>query len=1120
MASKGGFEGDVGEVERRMGQIASRTRDIAQNLERAAERMADFGRMADDSARKVDQIKDRMRRANDAGNRMEFDKLGKDFDRFARRAMAFRGLDKLATGFERVAKGIIKMNAGALTGFFAWLGDSIKRVYELQERWTRAIGGFNMRIGGLTAGLRGAQKAATAWSSTIRGLTNGDIFEGIQMFEEFTMTLGRVISKGDEFQRFGLQLARGFNLGGSEAGKMTRVFANMGLSAGDAAKTMSELAEGANMVGTPVNLLAKDVAEANDYMVRFGKQGARVFVTAAAYARRFSMSMADLQRATEKFDLFDNAAKTAATINTVFGTMVNSVDLMLQDDPAARIETVRKSLLAQGYTYERLAPKQVRLLSEELGVTNEQVAALLSLNNATFSYQELQAKQLAKEKTEVQAKRNMELALRKTAQTMYAFGAAFDRITVAIANAIRPVLEVLGLARRGGKDFKSFGEVMESVTRHIVSFFNSLAKNEKWQAFMRELARDMVRAGRALSDFISSGKAVEWAGKVSNVMRETYQFARDAFGVMLSVGQRLAPLFLKLAEHSREIVLVYAAGKAASTAIGVGLKARELVRGSRRPAWDDRMIDPTAARALSGGGSVGGGRTGGIDWATATGDPFAKERTQSLVATPEKRPSRFRGVMRGGLAGAGMGALGAIGPLLAGGNIADALGAGIGGALGGALGGPIGAAIGTFAGEAIVSIGRRIFRKPPTAHEREMTRLNEELESLQKRRLDQQGRHNAALELLERRREANEARRAAFDGRLDELKRRAGRKSIELTADEARALLKQSEGLKAFAGSNEAARSALMKLAQPESGPVSLTSRELVGLQQVSALYQKELEKLRGATAIEADGRLAQLQVEANAKAKELKTKTLEQELKDSSGQVARAKIMSQTTRGGNISLEAVRLFEQETGRKFKTIFEAQNNVRLKAESKAAKEFLLKRERQEEQLKRMQVELVRDQLANERKIFALQYRSALLGSEEFLAFLRDAEGRGIKRDAAQSLFFTRQLQTGNIGADLYRELIAMKPVALAAGGVVTRPTMAMIGEGGPEAVVPLRAAARPLGVGGTSAQVARNLVNYAAGSPVASSGGQRTVFVAGDVVLDGAKVGRVLVREAMTRVEG
>ena len=48
--------------------------------------------------------------------------------------------------------------------------DSIKRVYELQERWTQAIGGFNMKIGGMTSGLRGAQKAATAWSSTINSL--------------------------------------------------------------------------------------------------------------------------------------------------------------------------------------------------------------------------------------------------------------------------------------------------------------------------------------------------------------------------------------------------------------------------------------------------------------------------------------------------------------------------------------------------------------------------------------------------------------------------------------------------------------------------------------------------------------------------------------------------------------------------------------------------------------------------------------------------------------------------------------------------------------------------------------------------------------------------------------
>lgn len=1124
MASKGGFEGDVGEVERRMGQIAGRTRDIAQNLERAADRMADFGRMADESSRKVEQIRDRMRRANDAGNRLEFDKLGRDFDKFARKTLAYRGLDKLSDGFEKVARGIIKMNAGMLTNFFGWLGDSIKRVYELQERWTKAIGGFNMRLGGLTSGLKGAQKAATAWSGTIRGLTNGDIFEGIQMFEEFTLALGKVIDKGDEFQRFGIQLARGFNLGGDAAGRMTRVFSNMGISAGEAAQTMTELAEGANMVGTPVNLLAKDVSEANDYMVRFGKQGARVFVTAAAYARKFSMSMSDLQKATEKFDLFDNAAKTAATINTVFGTMVNSVDLMLQDDPAARIESIRKSLLAQGYTYERLAPKQIRLLSEELGVTNEQVASLLSLKNASFSYQEMQAKQLAKEKTEAQAKRSMELALRKTAQTMYAFGAAFDRITVAVSNAIRPILEVLGLAKSGGKDFRSFGEVMESVTKHIVLFFNSLAKNERWQSFMRELAADLVKAGRAVSEFVTSGKAVQWAGKVASVMKSVYEFARDAFTTMLSVGRQLAPLFMKLAEHSKEIVAVYVGGKALSTGLGVGLKIKEMARSSRRPGWDERMIDPLAARAMGAGGySVrgGGGGKGGIDWASATGSPFAEPPNPDAnpsfnAAAPAARGGRFsrmRSALGGGRGAAAMGALSGVGVLLAGGSASSAAGASLGGALGGFIAGPLGAAIGSFAGDAIVTLGRRLLR---SSHEKEMENLQERLEAAQRRRADQQERFNGQMELLEKRREISEARRQALDSTLGELQQRSKKKSVDLSKEEAEAIRGQSRALSLFAGSNKDARDALAKLSQPENGPISLTSRELAGLQQVSALYQQELEKLQGLTAGEAQTKLAEAQAQGQVSSQEYAVKSLEAELKRGEKTSAYAQKFIDNP---------VQAFAETAGISFNdALGKIMTNPKLQKvmrdQEAANRRFLDERQMKEEKLKREQAKLVDLQTNNERKIFVLKYRNELLRSEEFLQFRKENEGKGVAQGDLQNRFFLRMLQQSTVDRETYRDLVSLNPLRMAGGGVVARPTVAMIGESGPEAVVPLRASARSTGPGrGSSGAVARSLVNYAVGG-TAAAGAPRTVFVAGDVYLDSSKVGRVIVGEAMKRVEG
>src|SRR5690606_17976253 len=138
-----------------------------------------------------------------------------------------------------------------------------------------------------------------------------------------------------------------------------------------------------------------------------------------------------------------------------FGTMINSMDLMMEDDPAKRMEMIRQQFLAQGKTFDTLQPKQVRYLSETLNLSEKQVAALLDVRNAHMSYSDFRAKEMAKEKAEVDAKRNMELMLRKTTQTLFAFGAAFDRITLAIAKAIAPMLRVFGLVKGSGKDWKS-----------------------------------------------------------------------------------------------------------------------------------------------------------------------------------------------------------------------------------------------------------------------------------------------------------------------------------------------------------------------------------------------------------------------------------------------------------------------------------------------------------------------------------------------------------------------------------------------------------------------------------------------------------------------------------------
>src|SRR5690606_3486698 len=102
-------------------------------------------------------------------------------------------------------------------------------------------------------------------------------------------------------------------------------------------------------------------------------------IQGAAFARKFTISMNQVKSSVEGFDMFDNAAKTASKLNTAFGTMINSMDLMMEDEPIKRLEMIRQQFLAQGKTFDTLRPKQVRYLSETLKLSEDQVAALLDV---------------------------------------------------------------------------------------------------------------------------------------------------------------------------------------------------------------------------------------------------------------------------------------------------------------------------------------------------------------------------------------------------------------------------------------------------------------------------------------------------------------------------------------------------------------------------------------------------------------------------------------------------------------------------------------------------------------------------------------------------------------------
>jgi hypothetical protein len=1032
-----------GRLQSGMSQLAAGGKGISQFVGQ----MRGASRSIKDLGQQMSQIRNDIANATDPGQirklTREFENARTASEKFGNqlRNMPFDALEK---GLGSVVKGLMKFNTSLLGLAFDFVIDSIKRVYELQEKWTEAIGGFNMKIGGMSAGLKGATKAAVAWSSTVRGLTNGDIRQGIEMFGEFTEAIGRTVEKGDAMEKWGLTLARGFNLGGQGAGKLSKSFDVMGDSAGDVADTMKDVVKGANAAGVPVNMLAKGLAEGSTYMVRFGKDSQHTFVQGASFAAKFRISISDLQKAVEGFDSFDDAAKSASKLNTAFGTMINSMDLMMEDDPAKRLDSIRQQMLAQGMTYDKLTPKQRRYFSETMKLSEDQTAALLDSKNANMSYTDFQAKQERKQKDELNAKEMMNAMLQKTAQTMYAFGAAFDRVTLAIGKAIKPLLEVLGLAKTGDKNFKGFGSVMEGITDTVVKFFESLAGNDRWMDFMKELGNDLKRAGSALKDFVLSGRAADWVGDLAKGMKSFYVTVRDLAIRAAPMLRPVLDVIMMLSAHIKELALAWGAMKAfnfANNAMGGGL--------------------------LSKVGKVGGG------------------------------------LMSKGIGGmAGRAALsGGIGAAIGG------KGAGIGAAVGSIAGsflGPIGMVLGPIVGGFIGRGIEALFNSPKV--KTQVEKAQEHLAKTMEEAKNTQEGYDAVVDATKARLKAEGEIRKATNLVFTQLEQKAKKSKegeIILTADEAKRISERADSLGVFTTKMGVSTQMLESLGEGSR----LTTDQLHAVIMGSSRYEKVLSDLKQTAEEYQKIQQAQLEssllgaqkgsLEAQQQADVADLKLMKMELEKNGGMLKGNEFASQDeilSRQEDM-FDYMKHPENHGGAEGSYLREAIGRFKkLDPKDQRQIELSVQVRAKEKKNAQNQEKLIALQLQYTKQQAVITARSTEMQSQAFANFKLANPSFKNEGEAFDSYLSQKKDELvskyGESGFDLINQKPDFSIPKLASGGVVMRPTKAIIGEAGPEAVIPLSQAGGYMG------------------------GGQ--IFTQNvEVHIDGQKVGRALVRSAI-----
>lgn len=1008
---------------------------------------------------------------------IRFEHVERSLRKARKEANLFNQTLKVGIGvFDKLGKSIIGLGLGSFTIGLQQLSKQVYKVWDLFERWTKLMGQFNMRIGAASGNMKSAVKFGLAWEGAIRGITD-QMGLGMQMAADFIETFDRMpldakTKEGARFTKMMLGLARGFNLGGEGAGQfadmmqrlaVSEVMSNEPKKAAEQYKEMNDasadafkdIVAGAKAANVPVNKFFKDIVKAKDFFAEVGKEGAKGLTTAIAFVKRLGVSVQSLKKFTDFTDTFDQTAVAVAKLNTVFGTSINSMEVMLEQDPGKRFEIVRQSLLAQGKTFDNLSRIERKIIAENMQLSVEEVNAMLKRGLTLEQLEEEQAK--AREK-KLKSEEMIRRAMAKTAETMFAFKLAWDNVTKAVIKLIKPFTDVLGLTSSGEKGAKSFSQVMDGLFKRLIKFIEEVAGNKDWQRFMKRLANDAVDLAKKISAIATGPGLGDWINKIVKAGNDFYDIMKEAFGVMVTVGKAAMPILSFIGKHLKEILALWAGVKVAQMGAGA------LMMGSTMGA----------AGGLTGKAAMGIGKVGGA---------------------------------LGGIAGGA-----AAGYATGGGTMGGMIGGGIGGLLGiinpflGVVGGAVGGWLGKHA-------ERLMFPNRLRDAQEYRQKVEKEIADITRQRIEQEQKYIQQLDSLMRKQAMANREQAKADDlvkNLGSIAKRKGRVEVGLAGQATLAKrLGEAEGI----GVSSPELVAIKKQLQEASGPISLTKKQMEQISIASGFYSEALTSHGKRVKENGEKELNELR-ETQLKKKDEDLQGVQQ-TKETLEKNKKLLSDLEKTPPQEIVKKAFETFAAGTVKKNITSDEAKKLLKnyYEATTKFAEKELADREKK----------LAKLQINNEKELQDLKLRNQILSSKEFFDFAQklrannpNIDDETINRQFVQGL----KGGFGSLTRSQVGRLLGVKPTAQ--GGIAMGPQYRLVGEAGPEAILPLKA----LVTGGDSlssssigAKAAEGIVNLAKGRTGGGAGTAQQITIEVPLHLDSFVVARAVSRALLTDVE-
>jgi hypothetical protein len=144
--------------------------------------------------------------------------------------------------------------------------------------------------------------------------------------------------------------------------------------------------------GMSQKVLAKDISMMMKDVKNFGSLTQKEMSVATVYTRKLGIEVKSLLGLIDKFDTFEDSANAAAQMSQAFGTATDAFKLMQEQDPAKRMDMLRKSMQAAGKTTENMSRQELKLLAQTSGLDEATAKLAFSAKNQGISYDQIQKK--------------------------------------------------------------------------------------------------------------------------------------------------------------------------------------------------------------------------------------------------------------------------------------------------------------------------------------------------------------------------------------------------------------------------------------------------------------------------------------------------------------------------------------------------------------------------------------------------------------------------------------------------------------------------------------------------------------------------------------------------------